>query len=280
MLKLNGPSRFGSACARWRNSIAVAVLISMVGMMGCTGETGGAGGKGTLQRVRHAGVLRVGTDATYPPFESVDPKSGRLFGFDIELIQALAAELPARVEFVVVPFDGIVPGLRSSKYDLIISAMTITPERAKQVLFTKPYAVAGQSLVVRTADTSIQTTDQLVGKRVGCQLGTTGEMEAKKIPQAEVVSFDAIGAAFRDLQNGQLEAVIADTPTANIFIRDHPDLRLGGEPLTREEYGMAVRPQDRDLAAAMDAALEKLRNDGTLSSLEERWGLAPAGSSQ
>jgi polar amino acid transport system substrate-binding protein len=99
-------------------------------------------------------------------------------------------------------------------------------------------------------------------------------MEARKIPGAEVVSFDAIGAAFRDLENGNLAAVIADTPTARIFIRDHSTIRLAGAPLTREEFGMAVRQEDAALQVAIDRALDELRASGEMRRIEERWGVS------
>jgi polar amino acid transport system substrate-binding protein len=151
--------------------------------------------------------------------------------------------------------------------------MTITPERARQVRFTEPYTVAGQSIVVRRADGAVHGVADLTGKRIGCQLATTGEMEAKKIPGARVVSFDAIGAAFRDLENGNLDAAIADTPTAGIFTRDHPTLSLAGEPLTREEFGMAARLADADLIEALNRGLEDLRTTGEMRVLEARWGI-------
>jgi polar amino acid transport system substrate-binding protein len=227
----------------------------------------------TLSKIRRTGVLRVGTDATYPPFETIDPATGSLVGFDVDLVRALAAQLAAKAEFVVVPFDGIVPGLKSGKYELVVSAMTITAERARQVRFTAPYTVAGQSIVVRRAEGSVRSAADLAGKRIGCQLATTGEMEAKKVPRARVVSFDAIGSAFRDLENGNLDAAIADTPTARIFVRDHPTLDLAGEPLTREEFGMAARLADADLVEALNRGLEELRATGEMRALEARWGI-------
>jgi polar amino acid transport system substrate-binding protein len=261
----------------FRRPGAAALLLLVLGVAGwaCSRSD-----EGTLQRVQRTGVLRIGTDATYPPFETVDPATGELCGFDVDLVRAIAARLKARAEFIVVPFDGIVPGLKSGKYDLIASAMTITPERAQQVLFTRPYTVAGQSIVVRSAETSIAGAGDLPGKKIGCQLATTGEMEAKKVPQAQVVSFDAIGAAFRDLENGNLDAAIADTPTARIFIRDHPTLRLAGDPLTREEFGMAVRRQDGDLATEINRILDELRADGTKGAIEARWGITADGQSR
>jgi polar amino acid transport system substrate-binding protein len=92
-----------------------------------------------------------------------------------------------------------------------------------------------------------------------------------------VVSFDAIGAAFRDLENGNLDAVIADTPTARIFIHDHATLRLAGQPLTREEFGMAARLSDADLTAAINQALGDLRSTGEMRIMEEHWGIVSSG---
>lgn len=266
---------WGNASTRALLRLLLSVLAwsATAGLLSC----GSDGEEATLSRIRRTRVLAIGTDATYPPFESVDPSSGRVVGFDIEVAQAVAARLGVKAEFTVVPFDGIIPGLKAGKYDLVVSAMTITPERARQVRFTAPYVVAGQSVAVRAGETSIQGAADLTGRRIGCQLGTTGELEAKKVPGAEIVSFDAIGSAFRDLENGNLDAVIADTPTSRIFIRDHPTIRLAGEPLTREEFGMAVRLQDADLHSSIDQALQDLRASGEMRAIEERWGLRGTG---
>lgn len=227
----------------------------------------------TLDRVRRTKVLTVGTDATYPPFDTVDPTNGAVIGYDIDIVRTLARTLGAEARFQVVPFDGIIAGLKTGKYDLVASAMTITPDRARQVKFTRPYALAGQTVAVRAGETRIAGAGDLAGKRIGCQLGTTGEMEARKIPGAKVASFDAIGAAFRDLENGNLDAVIADIPTAGIFAHDHPTIRLAGEPITREEFGFAVRLADTDLAKALDGALESLQASSEMQKIAAAWGV-------
>ncbi|MDM7915291.1 MAG: basic amino acid ABC transporter substrate-binding protein [Candidatus Eisenbacteria bacterium] len=226
----------------------------------------------TLARIQRTRVLEVGTDATYPPFESIDPATARPAGFDIDLMREVAVRLGAEARFENVPFEGILPALRSGKYDAVISAMTITEERAREVQFSRPYYAAGQSICV-AAGSAIETPEELRGKRIGVQLGTTGERTAKTIAEASVVSFDAIGAAFLDLRNGHLDAVIADTPTARLFASDHPDIRLTGEPITRESYGIAMRKTDPDLAAAIDAALEAMEREGKIAALREAWKL-------
>lgn len=249
-------------------SSALALCALLATLLGCSGESN----QSTLQRITESKTLRVGTDASYPPFESVDPATGQIVGFDIDLIRALATRLGANVELTVVPFDAIIAGLRAGKYDAVISAMTITEERAVQVSFTEPYSAAGQSISVRAADSTITGIQDLHGKRIGVQLATTGEIEAKKIPEAKITSFDVIGNAFRDLENGNVDAVIADTPTARIVQRQHGTIQLVGEPLTHEEYGIACRKEDLDLKGALDQGIAALRESGELRALEQKWG--------
>lgn len=248
--------------------LATFALSGSILLTDCAGEKAGS----ALERVQSAKVLTVGTDATYPPFESVDPANGEVVGFDVDLIRALGQRLGATVQLTVVPFDGIIAGLRTSKYDAVISAMTITPERAAQVAFTKPYSAAGQSIAVRANETGLADLADLAGRKIGVQLGTTGEMEARKIPNATAVSFDAIGNAFRDLENGNVDAVIADTPTVRLFQREHGTIRIVGQPLTHEEYGIAVRLEDATLKAALDSGIDALRQSGELRALEQKWG--------
>ena len=246
--------------------ILAAVLLAPLAA-GC-----GKKSEGTLSRIRREATMRVGTDATYPPFESIDAANREVVGFDADLARAIGRRLGARVEFLVVPFDGILAALKSGKYDAVISALTITDDRAREVLFSEPYYAAGQSIVVHSGST-IRSEADLPGRRIGVQLGTTGEREAHKIDRAEIISFDAIGAAFIDLANGRLDAVIADTPTAALFANDHPEIVLVGAPITRESYGIAMRKSDLDLKGAIDGALRSLDSDGTVRSLREKWKL-------
>lgn len=250
-----------------RPVIALAILLGAL-PLGCGNDTSVS----TLERIQTSKVLSVGTDASYPPFESVDPANGQVVGFDVDLMRVLGQRIGATVDLTIVPFDGIIAGLRTKKYDAVISAMTITPERATQVAFTKPYSAAGQSIAVRANDTEISDLAGLAGRKIGVQLGTTGEMEAKKIPNASATSFDAIGNAFRDLENGNVDAVIADTPTVRIFQRQHGTIRIVGQPLTHEEYGIAVRTEDATLKAALDAGIDAMRASGELRALEQKWG--------
>jgi polar amino acid transport system substrate-binding protein len=235
--------------------------------MGCAGSDDSA----PSERI----VLKIGTDATYPPFETIAPDTGEPDGFDIDLIKAICEINGWRPEFIVTPFDGIIPGLRNKKYDLVISAMTITPERAAVVDFSEPYYLAGQTIAVPVDDSLITDIEHLVGKRVGVQLGTTGELMAKRMDGLHVFSFDNIGAAFIDMANGNLDAVLNDFPTSQAYIKKHGTAKTAGKILSTEFYGMAVRKGDQKLLEGINGALEQLKSSGRYDRLHLKWFDAP-----
>jgi len=237
----------------------------LVGGWQCSGDESG------WSRLSRTGVLRVGTDATYPPFEWVDTGTGQVEGFDVDLVREICRELKCAPEFVVVPFDGIIAGLVSQKYDMIASTFTITPERAKQVAFSNPYYDAGQALAVPVDDTTIARVNDLKGHSVGVQLGTTGERRASQIPGVKVISFESIGAAFIDMENGRLDAVINDRPTTELIIRQRHSAKVVGPTLTAEEYGLAVRLNDRELLDRINRALAQIKSDGRFQTIHDRW---------
>ena len=221
-------------------------------------------------------VLRVGTDATYPPFETVNTRSGEPDGFDIDLMTAICRLNGWQPQFIVTPFDGMIPGLTARKYDAAISAITITPERAAVVAFSEPYYLAGQTIAVPLEDTSIIGPEDLRGKRVGVQLGTTGEIMAKRMDGVHVFSFDNIGAAFIDMANGNLDAVLNDFPTTQAYISAHGTARTVGDVLSTEHYGIATRIADSLLRAEINQALADLRETGVYDSLHVKWfGVLP-----
>jgi len=241
-------------------------LAVMWGLYGC-----GRGPESGMSRIQRSGSLRIGTDATYPPFETVDTESSELVGFDIDMVKEICRDLQCAPEFVVTPFDGIVAGLNTGKYDLIASSFTITDERAKQVAFTEPYYDAGQAIAVPVYDTTIHSVKDLTGKSIGVQLGTTGERRARQVPGVRVVPFESITAAFRDMENGRLDAVVNDLPTTEMIIRQRKTAKIIGPTLTAEKYGFAVRKNDLELLKVINAALDSIRADGRYQVISDRW---------
>ena len=216
-------------------------------------------------------VLRVGTDATYPPFETINIETGEPEGFDIDLITEICKVNGWQADIIATPFSGIIPGLQNNAYDIVLSAMTITPERSAVVDFSEPYYLAGQIVAVPIDGSSITSIDDLRGKKVGVQQGTTGQLMAKKIDGVEVFSFDNIGAAFLDMNNGNLDAVLNDFPTTQAYINKHQTAKTVGEILSSEYYGMAMRKGDTVLVDAVNSALKKIKSDGRYTQLHLKW---------
>ncbi len=256
---------------RISRSGAVIRTATLVLLVALTVQSCGSNAEDGLARVQRNGVLRVGTDATYPPFEWIDTATGRVEGFDIDLVREICREIGCQAEFVVVPFDGIIAGLVSGKYDMIASTFTITPERAREVAFSDPYYDGGQSIAVPLYDSTTYGPDDLKGKTIAVQLGTTGERRASQIPEAEIIAFENIGAAFIDMENGRVDAVINDRPTTELIIRQRGAAKIVGPTLTSEEYGFAVTHNDKHLLAAINKALAKIRADGRFEAMRLKW---------
>lgn len=215
--------------------------------------------------------LVVATDATFPPFEIVDEATKELTGFDIELIRAIAAKAGIELELVNLPFDPMLAGVINCQYDAAIAAITITDERKAEMAFSDPYINAGQIVVVETTNTTINGKDDLKGLTLGAQLGTTGEIEAQKIDGVNYKPYDTYDLAFLDLANGQIDAVIADYPTALGFIGKNPQLKYVGEVFTDESYGIAVCKNKADVVTILNTALAQVKADGTIAALELKW---------
>lgn len=223
----------------------------------------GAGGEATV---------RVATDATWPPFESVNESTKDIEGFDIDLMNAIAEKGGFKVEYINVAFDPLLAGMATCQYDAAISAMTITEDRKKEFLFSEPYFAAGQVVTVRADESAITGKDMLTGKTIGVQLGTTGEIQANDIAGATVKSYDDIGLAFQDLMNGQVDAVIADNPLALGYVGQNPDrLMTVGDVFTDEDYGIAVCNTKPDVLEKINAGLAAVKADGTIDRLIDKW---------
>jgi polar amino acid transport system substrate-binding protein len=216
--------------------------------------------------------IRVATDATWRPFEYVDEKTKEIVGFDIDLMKEIAAKENLDIEFINVQWDPLLAGMAQCQYDASISAMTITDERKKEFNFSEPYFAAGQLVAVRTDNTDITGVGSLSGKKIGAQLGTTGEIEAKKIAGATVKDYDDIGLAFQDLMNGQIDAVIADNPLVLGYIGSNVGkLKSAGDVFTDESYGIAVCKTNTDLLKKLNDGLAKVKTEGFIDKLTTRW---------
>jgi polar amino acid transport system substrate-binding protein len=213
--------------------------------------------------------LRIVTDATFAPMEFV--KDGRRTGFDIELAEALAAAMARRLEWIDADFKALIPALTSRRADLAVSAIYITDERRKLVDFSDPYFAGG--LVVLTPRASpIKTLKDLDGRRVSVQIGTKSVGFLKeRFPKVERVEVEKNQEMFGLVESGRVDAAVTGKPAAKIFAQAKPSLHVLAEQLTTEEYGIAMRKDAPELRDAVNAALKKVRADGSYGKLVEKW---------
>jgi polar amino acid transport system substrate-binding protein len=214
-------------------------------------------------------ALRVVTDATFPPMEFV--KDGKRTGFDIELTEALAVAMGRKVEWIDIDFKGLIPALVSKRADLAMSAIYITDERKKVVDFSDPY-FAGGLVVLTTRSGPIKSLKDLDGRRVSVQVGTKSVGFLKdNHPKIERVEVEKNQEMFNLVEIGRADAAVTGKPAAKIFAQAKPSLHVLAEQLTTEDYGIAVRKDAPELRAALNAALKKIKADGTYDKLLNRW---------
>jgi len=215
-------------------------------------------------------VLRVGTDATFPPMEFVD--SGKRTGFDVELTEALAKAMGKSIEWVDIDFKGLIPGLISRRFDLAVSAIYITDERKKVVDFTDAYYVGGLVAMVKDNNTAIKKLADLDGKKVTVQVGTksVGYLQ-QNFPKVQRVEVEKNQEMFNLVDIGRADAAVTGKPAAYEYVRTRGGLHVLDEQLTNEEYGMAVRKDTPELTKAINVALAKLKADGTYAAIVKKW---------
>lgn len=237
--------------------------------------TGGDTAGGDLQTIEE-GVLSVGTDAPFPPFEIGKPGEPDFGGYDIDVMNGIAEHLGLEPQYTNTGFNAIFRDTANGLFDTAAAASTILPERERVVDFTDPYYEAQQALLV-TEDSDIATVDDLGGAIVGAQDGTTGETYANDETDAsEVRGFPQGPDAVNALVTGQVEAVIIDEPVAVDAVENQGGVELAETISTDELYGFAVAPDNDGLREAMNEALATMKEDGTIDELyQEYFGVEP-----
>ncbi|MCS7069349.1 MAG: basic amino acid ABC transporter substrate-binding protein [Meiothermus sp.] len=243
---------------KWVNLVILAVLVSF--------SSGLA--QSCLANARANG-LTVGTSPDYPPFESLD-KNNKIVGFDVDLLNAIGAELGLKVKFVGQSFDGLIPALLSKKIDVIAAGLTITEERKKSVDFSRPYISGPNVIITRKETTGINKLEDLVGKKVAVQIGSAQEKIASGVKGAEVKSYNLYTDAALAVNTRQADALIVHRFVGRAFLKQYPDLKIVAE-LNQVDTGLALRKDCGDLRRAIDTAIEKLEKNGKMEELAAKW---------
>jgi polar amino acid transport system substrate-binding protein len=224
----------------------------------------------SVAQAQSSDTLRVATDATFMPFEFQE--NGKLTGFDIELVEAVAQKMGKKVEWTSIDFKGLIPGLLAKRFDMAVSAIYITDERKKVVDFTDPYYPGGLVLLVKKDNTAIKGPEDLDGKKVSVQVGTKSVAYLQeKFPKVERVEVEKNQEMFSLVEIGRVDAAVTGKPAAKLFAKSRPGVKVLDKQLTVEEYGMAVRKDLPELTKALNEAVAKVKADGTYDKLVQKW---------
>lgn len=218
----------------------------------------------TLDEIQKSGVLKIGVDVGYQPFE-MKTKSGKIIGFDIDLAQKLADELGVKLEVLNIEWDGIIPAMLANKFHITMGGMTITEERRKKVSFTQSYLDVGQlALVSSKLKSQIKKIEDLNSSKykVASRIGTTGEQAAKKFfPKATYKSYQDRETAAMDVLFGRIDAFIYDSPYINVFntTRGKKKTFTFEKPFTDEPIGWAIKRNNPKFLAVLNDFLTKTK---------------------
>lgn len=234
-----------------------------------------AGADPTWERIHREGVVRVGMDASFPPFEVVDDE-GRFSGLDVDLATSLAERWGVGVRFVNVHFDGLYDALHADKFDLIISALPYDRTMTRDVAYSVSYYDAGQVLLAAASRADVRSVEDLDGRLCGVELGSEAHQLVRRVARdrglsIEVVAAREAGELPERLLSGELDGVVCDSLSAHDWMTRWPDLRVAGPPLTSDPYVIAARPTSPELLNQVNLALQEWRATGLLEELQGRW---------
>ena len=215
------------------------------------------------------GVLTMGTNATFPPYEYKDGDD--IVGIDAEIAQAMADKLGLKLEIVDMDFDSLIASVQSGKIDMSLAGMTVTEERKQNVDFTDSYATGVQVIIVKD-DSDIASVDDLQDKLIGVQQGTTGHLYcADDFGEDHVNALPNGATAVQALLQGKVDCVVIDQEPAKAFVEANEGLKILDTAYTTEDYAAAVSKDNPALTAALNKALQELKDDGTIQGILDKY---------
>lgn len=270
--------RFGKGPWNLRPSWVVGAALVLCGLVALVWWVAGRGSgqeDRAWQRLRAEGRLRVGLDPSYPPFESADEATGALRGYDVDLAREIGRRLGAQIDFVEIGFDGLYDAVRTGKIDAIISGVPYDPAMTENVAYGVWYFNAGQFLAVRAGETQITSVNDLDGRRLGVELGSTGDLEARRLQrkggQLALATFPTAEDALNALTQQKVDAVLADAISAYLAMAHGAAIDLVGPAVLDESYAVVTDRKSGHLRAALDQIILRMKSDGFLDQLRDKW---------
>jgi ABC-type amino acid transport substrate-binding protein len=255
--------------------LTLVLALSIGSLTACGSGTGKTFDSPRLQQIQNNKKLVVGVALT-APFESRDPQTGALVGFDVDLANKIAAELGVPIEWKELAFADLVPGLQAGNFDMVIAAMYITPARKELVDMSQAYVDTGLVIVTRKEDVaSMRTAADLAGRKVGVKKGATGARYAEKL-KAEgntliIQEYTDTVDSLDELGKGFVDAVLNDKINSIQYAKTHPEVAVSSEVLDPAGLGIAVRKGDTDLLNLINDVIKRMRSDGSMDQLYKQW---------
>lgn len=228
-----------------------------------------------LSDIIKKGTIKVAVDTTYPPME-FESNDGKIIGLDVDLARELANLLKVKIEFIIMPWDGILAGLKSNRYDIIMSSMNITDERKQQVNFV-PYIMMGQVFVVKKSGKAIRSEKELAGMVVAVQADTTSFSAVENFKNSgiaikEIKAFKGATETFSALKSNQAEVIVIDQAVGFYYAGlDQKTFLVSGEALKPEPIGIAVKKSDVILLKELTKAIKTIKDNGTFARIYKQW---------
>ncbi|MDP4105833.1 MAG: transporter substrate-binding domain-containing protein [Bacillota bacterium] len=247
------------------------------GSKNITAATKDNGGKtDLLQQVKDRGVLKVGVMGTYQPYNFLN-KDKQMDGFDVDIAKELAKRLGVKTEFVAQEFSGMIAGLQTKKFDTVISQMTITDERKKQMDFSDPYITNNVKVIVRQDNNTIKSVNDFKGKNIGVGLGTNDETYLRtellpKVGNFNIKTYDDVITSLKDLDAGRIDATINNMYALKPLVENNGfKIKAVGDPIKSDKAGIAVRKGNPEFVKKINSILSEMKKDGTYNKIFVKW---------
>ena len=238
----------------------ISILLAVVLVIGCVSIFAGCEPK------PKNGTLVMGTNAAFAPYEFIDSK-GDFAGIDVDIAKAIAKELDMELVIKDMEFESLLLAVQEDTVDIVLAGLTVDDERKEKVDFTQTYATGKQVIIVKE-NSAIASADDLTGKTIGVQSGTTGDMYCTDdYGQDAVKPYNNGALAIAALMNGQVDCVVIDNEPAKVFVQANEGLKILETEYIIEDYAAAIAKNNTELLEKVDAAITKLKNDGTIAKI-------------
>lgn len=258
------------------NLLLMIVAATVLLLAACGTNTTKENDKNTLSAIQDKGEITVGIMGTYAPYNFMN-KEQAYDGFDVDIAKELAKRLDVEANFVAQEFSGLIPGLQKGKFDILVSQVTITEDRQKQLDFTEPYITNEVKVIVKEDNTTIQSVEDFKGKKIAVGLGTNDESFLRNdlMPQVgdfQINTYDDVITTLKDLEAGRVDATINNAYALKPIVEENGfKIKAVGAPIKADQAAVAVKKGNTELVDALNKALEEMKQDGTYIEIFVKW---------